>query len=160
MGLDAYVACDCFRRGRLRSTPPVHWGVFVDEVGTVQCRLADEDDEWENFDRWVTEEACEHEECRLVWETVGNIGLVRLLRNHIESLDDDFPVLLGGILYSGSHFGDHLNEDAMRALPNELRRLEDYSADNAETQGWVDQFVMLMKQLLEAHRQTGYPIGF
>ena len=43
MGLDAFVFCNCYEKGKLREPPPRPGLVFVTENGSLDCKSDDPD---------------------------------------------------------------------------------------------------------------------
>ena len=70
MGLDAFVFCDCFEKARLREQPPRPELVFVTENGSLDCK-SDDPETLEEFDIWILDRTCEHEEGILTGFYVG-----------------------------------------------------------------------------------------
>ncbi len=96
MGLDAHVACNCFRDGLCTEPPVPRTMLTINECGDVE--LIDE----QNCDVDVANDvydwtihACAHEDMVLVSEWVGNISGVAWLRSVVLAVveDDDVGVI-------------------------------------------------------------------
>jgi hypothetical protein len=74
------------------------------------------------FERW-RQRACRHEDGYAASAALGNIASVTLLTTALRSVARRFPVLLGRVLYCGSHCGDHLTPRQVERLDAELREL-------------------------------------
>ncbi len=98
---------------------------------------------------WVDDE-CEDE---LVGTHVGNMAHVWALRDEVVALEGDYPIILGNVLYSGTHCGDEIAATEVDSLRTELRRLPDSSAD-------LSQFRKDFLQLCEAALAHGLAISF
>lgn len=116
MGLDAHVACNCYRDG-LASEPPVPRAqITIDEYGDVLP--VDDFHNWPAFDDWL-ETACPHERMQAAGEWIGNMSGVSWLRSMAEALPRARFARLAEILSHLSGMMDsHLPvADAQRALP-------------------------------------------
>lgn len=98
---------------------------------------------------WADDE-CENE---LAGMRVGNMAHVRALRAQLAASAGDYPVLLGDVLYSGTHCGDEIDAQDVDALRAELLRLPDGSED-------VNQFRAEFLRLCEVARTHGRAISF
>ena len=159
MGLDATVYCTCFRDGKLKTPPPAHIDVYVDDDGSLNCRNTDLQTQIE-FDAWCFDAACEHENGDLIGHRIGNMSLVACLRSELSRQPDDFPIILSKVVYSGTHCGDHLDRKTVNAMRPELERLSRFNAAKPEDQQWIDHFLKVMRELVDASDQTGNPIVF
>ena len=159
MGLDATVYCTCFRDGQLKTPPPDHIDVYVDDDGSLNCRNTDLDTQTE-FDAWYYNDACEHENGDLVDHRIGNLSLVACLRTELSRQPDDFPILLSKVIFNGIHCGDYLDMQTVQEMRPELERLSQFSCDDPANQQWIDHLYNVMRELSDASDQTGNPIVF
>src|SRR2546421_11903983 len=127
MSVDAYVYCDCFERGRLRTPPQPEWGVHVVEEGGRSTTTQDLD-ELIAFDTW-NYDACEHEGGVLLHHRLGNISLIGLYRQLLNPHVDRLPVIVKKIIYSGIHAGDSLSREAVEQIGTELEGLAQIHAN-------------------------------
>lgn len=119
MGLDAYVACTCYRDG-LTSEPPLPRSqLTIDERGDVV--LVDDDDDvdvWHAIWNWQ-ESACPHPSMKAASDWVGNIAGISWLRSVASGLPSgrfaNLAVVLSGL--SGLMDSYLPAADAVRALP-------------------------------------------
>src|ERR1700755_1448803 len=107
MGLDAPVYCDCYESGRLREPPPNPDLISVVPDGSLDCRSDDLDTLLE-FDRWLLERDCEHENGVLLHHRIGNLAQVTLLRGELNREAGKVPIVLEKVVYSDTHAGDYL----------------------------------------------------
>jgi len=94
MGLNATVACNCYREGKT-PPPPSSAHVILDELGepTLDLPYASNRSEHEKFDEWKRN-ACQHEDMWLAFERVGNWTGVGLFLDMMEVVGwDNFPKL-------------------------------------------------------------------
>lgn len=129
MALDARVHCDCFEKGRLKKPPPFPDRVEVGPDGFINLRDPHTTREEEAFDVWWHREPCPHPGFVLIHRRLGNIGGILWIREVLEQVSKDpaseFPVLRTRVVHSGSHGGDWLTLEHVRALRDELGRLRD-----------------------------------
>jgi hypothetical protein len=159
MGLDATVYCDCYETGRLRESPPNPHLISVAPDGSLDCRSDDLDTLLE-FDRWLLERACEHENGVLLHHRIGNLAQVALLRSELNREAGKFPVVLGKVIYSGTHGGDYLTLNDVRLLEGELKQMDGFVCSDKANQEYVEWFRQQMKELAEAALTVGKPISF
>lgn len=161
MSLDAFVFCDCYERGRLRTPPPVGVSIKVESDGGLERQDGDwtlEDDlAW---DRWREQLACEHPWGRLLHHRLGNISLIGSLRSELRSQSSRFPILLHKVLFSGSHAGDHLPLDLLPALQRELEGLAGFKCSTRKTRAFLSEFQRQMSELVAASLLVNKPIVF
>src|SRR5258706_13110346 len=121
MGLDAFVYCDCYEKGRLREPPPSGVILCVEpdgalgreqDVGTLESDLA--------WDDWRERRACEHRGGILRRHRLGNISEIGLLRAELQRGAERFPILVTKVVYSGSHAGAFLQVAEIPAVQREL----------------------------------------
>ncbi len=159
MGLDATVYCTCFRDGNLKTPPPAHIDVYVEDDGSLNCRNTDLETQIE-FDAWCFAQACDHENGNLVGHRIGNISLVGSLRSELSAHPNDFSIMISKVVYNGTHCGDFLDRQTVNEMRPELDRLADLSCANPDNQQWVDHLLNVMRDLVTASDQTGNPIVF
>ena len=159
MGLDACVYCNCYETENLREPPPISAAISVSPDGSLDCGNVDLNDALA-FDRWLNNKACEHQDGVLLHHRLGNIALVSLLRNELGREPDRFHILLGKVLYSGTHGGDWLGIEDVSALAKELDMLDGFAASKPDNQVFVDQFRSQMRELADLALQVGKPIAF
>jgi hypothetical protein len=121
MGLDAFVYCDCYERGRTRTAPPV--SVSVDETGALVPFGDESVDVVARLDTWRGP-ACDHRDGVLIQARLGNVAAIAALREAAQHQPGHFPVLLGRVLSSGTHAGDFLDAKAVADLEKELDVLD------------------------------------
>jgi hypothetical protein len=158
MGLDATVYCNCFESGRLREPPPYPTLISIAPNGSLDCQSDDLDTLLE-FDQWLLNRACEHENGVLLHH-IGNLAQVAFLRNEINREAEKFPVPLEKVLYNGTHAGDHLSLDEVSDLHGELDHLDKFVCSSENNKEHVALFRQQMKELAEAAVNIGKPISF
>jgi hypothetical protein len=172
MGLDAFVYCDCFERGQLREQPPAGCALSVSADGSLDCGSENLDLQIA-FDRWQFSQACEHESGVLLHHRIGNIALVAELRTALNGQAGHYPLLLSKVLYNGTHSGDWLAVEEVKALQSELCRLVAALADKAElcrlvarsgyqseVPSFLRSFAVQMGELVECALRVGKPLVF
>jgi hypothetical protein len=159
MGLDAFVFCDCFERGKLREPPPRPELVFVTENGSLDCK-SDDPKVLEEFDLWIQDRACEHEEGILTGYYIGSAGLVSQLWDELAYEPSKFPILLTKVLYSGTHCGDSLEKADIIRLKAELKRLSKFRCADSEIQEYMPTFQNQMSSLVKSALSLDKPIAF
>jgi hypothetical protein len=161
MGLDAFVYCDCYEKGRLREPPPSGVLLRVEpdgwlgpehDDGTLESGLA--------WDRWREQRACEHVSGILLHHRLGNIALVGLLRAELRRETDHFPILTAKVIYSGSHTGDFLAVETIPALQRELELLREFQCTTRESADFMSEFREQMSELATVALSVGKPISF
>lgn len=98
--------------------------LFIGENGSPEIR-SKATAKLEAHDKWMELPPCEHEQMMLDGCTLGNAGFVSIVRDMLAVQEEDNPVLLGKVFYSGTHCGDHLGIRDVRRLAVELDRLEE-----------------------------------
>ena len=148
MGLDAFVFCDCYEKGRLRESPPAGVTLCVQpdgslgreqDGGTLESDLA--------WDEWREQRACEHGGGILLRHRLGNISLVGLLRAELQREAERFSILVTKVVYSGSHAGDHLPVEQIPALQRELELLREFRCTSRKSDGFMTEFREQMSEL-------------
>jgi len=81
MGLDAFVFCDCYEKGRLKRKPPNPDLVYVLPNGDLGCR-SEASKVLERFDNW-RENACKHEAGMVARDYHGNEALIDSIRDEL-----------------------------------------------------------------------------
>lgn len=158
MGLDATVYCDCYERGLTKEPPPCSRIVVADD-GSIQCESGDLQTLLA-FDEWISHRACDHPGAILLQHRIGNLAQVGLLRSELEHDPSTFPILLGKVLYSGSHTGDYLTLGETAALYVELGRLASLVCLAPSDQRYVQSFRQQMIELVETATRVRKPISF
>jgi hypothetical protein len=159
MGLDAFVLCNCYETGKIRKPPPRPELVFITPAGDLDCRSNDRN-ELREFDHWRCYETCEHEAGVLLNRHLGNIGLIRVIREELQREPAIFPLLLQKVIYNGIHAGDHLAVSDFNQLKNELSELKAFQSRNRENQEDLNMFYGKMIELLTVALEINKPIVF
>ncbi len=159
MGLDVKVYCNCFETGRLKELPPEPALVYVCSDGSLECKSKDLEILLE-FDEWLRQRACEHEDGVLLHHRIGNIALVGLLREELERQAARFPILLEKVLYSSAHAGDYLSMDMILKVQSEVEELAEFAASDERNQGFVEEFKKQMQGLVDAALSVRKPVSF
>ena len=161
MGLDAFVYCDCYEKGRLRESPPTGFSLSVEPdgglgraggAGTLESDLA--------WDIWREEQACEHLGGILLHHRLGNITLIGSLRSELQRAAERFPILLKQVVYSGSHAGDFLPVETIPILQIELKLLHEFRCNTRKTTSFMARFNTQMSELATTALSVGKPIAF
>jgi len=159
MGLDSYVCCDCFERGRLRSPPPPGCSLSVSADGSLLCgsdvlvvQFA--------FDLWQQSEACEHEDGYFVLHFIGNVWLVAALRAELRRWPERFPMILARVIYNGVHAGDFIPAAEVPHLVPEVEALASVHPPQPDMEQYVRVFEAQMRELVAAALRAGKPICF
>jgi hypothetical protein len=122
VGLDAFVFCDCYEKGRIKRPPPDLGLLYVQPDGAVEPR-SDDPELLNRFDASRVH-ACRHEEGMIAGGFLGNATNVEQLRDVLGKKRSLFPILLGKVIYCGTHTGDHLAPRDVARLAIELERLK------------------------------------
>ena len=161
MGLDAFIFCDCYEKGRLLEHPPSGLSLRVEPDGSVGREQDDgtleSDIAW---DMWREQRACEHSGGVLLHHRLGNIGLIGLLRAELQREASYFPILLSQVIYNGSHAGDFLTAETIPALQREIEVLRDFKCSTQKTAIFMAQFRTQMSELATTALLIGKPIAF
>jgi hypothetical protein len=91
---------------------------------------------------------------------MGNLAQIELLRGELEREVAAFPVLLGKVVYSGTHAGDYLCLEDLPGVRTELEELERFVCSSESNQEYVDRFRGQMIELVEAAQHVAKPISF
>lgn len=157
MALDAFVYCDCFEKDNLRCNPPGGLNLCISPNGDITCDAPTERD-WFAFSAWKHSKACLHEGMILKHHRLGNAALIDHLKRAIEAnAPNRFPILLGHILYSGTHTCDWLPMQMLPSLTEELRQLEPAKTRAFEA---VQHLKIQLAELIIAAQMTKKPICF
>ena len=159
MGLDAFVYCDCYETGKLKSEPLPQWNVYVEPNGS-RCTGAEDLESQIAFDGWSNHEACEHESSILVHHHIGNMSLVSLLRAQLQKSSHAFHLILNKVVYDGIHGGDFIGVDGLRRLEAELEPLSRLHADDPSTERFLRNFELQMNELIVSALRVNKPIAF
>jgi len=158
MGLDAFVFCDCYEKGRLKRKPPDPDLVYVLPNGDLACRSKDSK-VLERFDR-RRGKVCEHEAGMVAGDWLGKASMVGSIRNELTRRPRDFPTLLKPVVYSGTHCGDHLTLKLVAKLQMELDRLKTLRSGNKELDRGIQKLRRQLQKLIHASLKIGKPIAF
>ena len=88
---------------------------------------------------------------------VGNVFGVARLRKLLARHPDRFPRLLGQVLFSGTHCGDHIPAEELDAFEAEMDLLDGVADDADEC---VRQFQVDFGDVVDVARELGKPISF
>ena len=158
MGLDAFVFCDCYEKGRLKRNPPDPNLVYSVPNGDLACRNKDSK-VLDRFDRWRGK-ACEHEAGMVAGDWLGNASMVGSIRKELSRRPRDFPTLLKRVVCSGTHCGDHLTLKMVAKLQMELDRLKAHRSGNKELDRGIQKLRRQLQKLVRASIKIGKPIAF
>jgi hypothetical protein len=103
---------------------------------------------------------CEHEDGVLLHHRIGNIWKVALLRQELTREPENFSIILGKVIYSGSHGGDQLSVAEVRQLPEELQHLENFVCLDEANQTYIEWFRQQLWELTDVALSVGKPISF
>ncbi len=159
MGLDAHVCCNCYERGRVRSSPPAGCDPSVSDDGSLLCGSDDLKLQIE-FDTWQHGQACEHRDGYLVTHYIGNVALVAFLREELGRWPDRFPMILSRIVYNGIHGGDFIPAIDVPRLVPEVEALAGLHCPAPEDEGFLRTFEKQMWDLVTAALRVSKPIAF
>ncbi len=158
MGLDVFVFCDCYEKGRLKRQPPNPDLVYVLPNGDQECRSKDSK-VLDRFDRW-RENACRHEAGMIAGDWLGNEWLIGSIRDELSRRPRKLPTLLNWVIYSGTHCGDHLTLKMVAKLEVELDRLKAHRSGNKELDRGIQKLRRQLQKLVRASLKIGKPIAF
>jgi hypothetical protein len=159
MGLDARVYCNCYEAGKLRTAPPKPELVYVEGCGALACRDEGDDEIYFEFERWRAQ-SCEHPGGVLVHHRIGNMALVGLLRQELKMYETVFPLILGKVLYSGTHGGDWIEVGTIARMRNEVAELSQVHCHNRDNELYLRDFERQMSELIECSSSANKPIAF
>src|ERR1035441_7856178 len=119
MGLDAVVFCDCVEKGCLTVPHPHPRLLYIASNGSPEIR-SKHPGKVDEHDKWMNLPPCEHEDMMLDGCHLGNAGyishLYEILSGAATGHGRSYSVLLGKVLYDGTHCGDHLAIRDVRRL--------------------------------------------
>lgn len=150
MGLDAVVFCDCVEKGCLLVPHPYPRLLYIASNGSPEIRSKDPA-KVDEHDKWMDLPPCKHEGMMLAGCSVG-MTFVPHLRDILSAVSKKrvhaCPVLLGKVLYSETHCGDHLTVRDVGRLSNELDWLKGAKLSTAGLSGEdVQQIATAMRDL-------------
>lgn len=111
------------------------------------------------FDEWRYS-ACEHPNGVLLHHRLGNISLIGLLRSELQREASRFPILLGRVVYSGTHGGDYIPFEMVPKLQAELDGLNTFKCSEKESEVYIFEFRRQMLELVAASLSVQKPIVF
>ena len=167
MGLDAMVFCDCIEKGRLAVQHPHPRLLYIASNGSPEIRSKDPV-KVDDHDKWMDLPPCEHAQMMLDSCHLGNVGFISKLRSILSAIlrtrGQTCPVLLGKVLYSGAHSGDHLTVVDVRKLSIELNRLKGMQisgvAASGEDAGQIALTIRELRRLVKTALSANKPISF
>jgi hypothetical protein len=159
MGLDATVYCNCFEVGKLKEPSPCP-KVTVSLDGSLECQSEDLEVLLAFDHRWLLNQACEHPEGVLLHHRIGNLAHIGLLRSELERDSKSFPVLLGKVLYCGTHSGNYLVLEDIAEIQGELAQIGEVICPVARNQKYLELFRKQMNELVQIALQVAKPISF
>jgi hypothetical protein len=98
---------------------------------------------------------------KAVEKRIGNIALVNLLKDELEKALGDSSsqtLLIGKVLYSGTHSGDIISKDDLSSLKHEIDLVRGISGPRISSN--LKSFLADMEELVAASEQHGNPIVF
>ena len=126
MGLEAWVSCDCVEKNRLKKPHRYPNQLHIGKNGSPEIRSVDPV-MLDEHDAWMQLPPCRHDEMTVESSYLGNMGFVAGVRNTLASFSSLLPacpILLGKVLYSGTHTGDFLTVKQVESLAKELEQLK------------------------------------
>ena len=112
------------------------------------------------FYEWLENDACEHKRGEALCHYVGNIALVAFLREELRKAADDFPLILGEVIYDGTHCGDYMSVDEVKKMREEVIRLQAVHSGNPSDEKYLREFEKQMKELIAFSVEMEKPIVF
>ncbi len=165
MGLDAMVFCDCVEKGRLRVPHPYPRSLYIASNGSPEIRSKDPL-KVDEHDKWMNLPPCKHEQMLLPAGYSGSATHISHLHETLSGVlrKRACPVLLGKVLYSGTHCGDHLTVRDVRRLSNELDQLKEALPSVTALSGEDAQEIALvikeLRRLVKTALKVNKPIAF
>jgi hypothetical protein len=98
---------------------------------------------------------------KVVQKRIGNIALVDLLKTELQRILGDSSskaLLIGKVLYSGTHSGDILSKEDLGSLKREIAEIRGSKAHRVSPE--LEGFLSDMEELVVASEQHGNPIVF
>lgn len=152
MGLDAFVFCNCYETGKVKTPPPQPELVYVDAAsGEVSIRCQEPGADPFLFDQWLLS-ACEHGprmHC-LCFHHLGNIAHIGFLRDLFRKAPDRFPTLLSKVVFDGTHSGDMLSLSEVEDVANEMSAVRALHCATASDEAILREFEVNMMELVQA----------
>ena len=168
MGLDAVIFCDCIEKNRLKVPHPYPRLLYVSSNGSPEIRSKDSI-KIEEHDKWMEIPPCQHESMMVDGCFLGNMALIERMRNALAAVSrrpplPTFPVLLGRVIYSGTHTGDYLTIAQVRKLAMELQQLKSFhlrqvGVSSANLQA-IMSVISKLDKLVRTSRKVRKPIAF
>ena len=160
MSLSAWVSCDCYETGKMKTPPPQPELVFLDpETGAVHLQWEEQGADSRGFHAWL-QSACEHGPlAHLVSHHLGNIARIRFIRELFEQTPERFPTLLSKVVYNGVHDGI-LSLREVEDVAHELLAVRALHCSDPVCEEVVREFEVQMSELVEASRKVHKPIVF
>ena len=91
---------------------------------------------------------------------LGNAGQVARFRDALWGKRNLFPVLLGKVIYSGTHCGDHLSLHNVAKLRTELDRLKSIQTGDKDLDKELQVLRRKLEKLVHAALRINKPIAF
>jgi hypothetical protein len=135
--------------------------LVFDPVNGANLRDGATDDQYLVHDKWF-DSSCLHEGYAAV-EWLGNMSSIAEIREILKrrkSGEDDFQVLLGKVVYSGTHCGDHLPIAGVLRLQQEIGKAKGIQLPDGNSRMNFQQFVRSIETLCKTSIETGNPIVF
>ena len=98
---------------------------------------------------------------KVVEKRIGNIALVDLLKSELEGVlgeSSSGTVLIGKVLYSGTHSGDIISKADLGSLRHEIALVRGIRGHRMSSE--LDSFLADMEELVSASERHGNPIVF
>jgi hypothetical protein len=165
MGLDAAVFCDCVEKGRLTVPHPYPRQLYIARNGAPEIRSKDRT-KVDEHDQWMELPPCKHSEMMLEGCHINMWFVSRLydlLSDALRKRGQQCPVLLGKVLYSGAHCGDHLTVRDVRRLANELDQLKGVRLSQGalvEDAPEIPKTMKALRRLVKSALAINKPIAF
>jgi hypothetical protein len=167
MGLDAVVFCDCVERKRLKVPHPYPRLLYISSNGSPDIRSTDPD-QLEEHDKWMELPPCKHQSMMVNGCYLGDAGFIEHVSSILEVVLKPplprCPILLGRVLYCGSHTGDHLTISQVQKLAVELQKLKRLNLKKVGVSSrdlrWVRSVMAKLDSLVSTSRRIKKPIAF
>lgn len=161
MGLDAFVCCNCYETGNVKTPPPQPDLVYVDPTsGEILLRWEEKGADQNRFLEWLSS-ACEHGPfSRLVSHRLGNIARIGFLRRRFEETPERFPTLLSKVVYNGVHGGNVLTLPDVERVAAEMSAVHALSCSDDFDEEMLREFERQMLELIRGARSVSKPIVF
>lgn len=125
MGLDAYVQCNCFREGKAKE-PPFDAKLLTFNNNILDISHEVDDETFSAYIRW-SENACEHEDFKLVYERVGNASGMNFFWDIINKIgEEQFPNF--SAMWKKSHVESQLAERVIKEIAVIKSKIKDVKA--------------------------------